>query len=208
MTHGMVADALRLGIEALARTWSVEVVGEERVRALRAERRPALFAVWHDQLLAPLWHRRHEGITLLVSAHRDGQRLADAARRWGYDTVFGSSTRGGVHGLRALVRALRNGRDGAITPDGPVGPARIAKDGVLVAARRADAVIVPVATAAAPAWHASSWDRFQVPGPFARVRIVYGPPLGPGAGARPRANDRALLEAALLSARSEAVCTA
>jgi lysophospholipid acyltransferase (LPLAT)-like uncharacterized protein len=203
----MIANAVRLGIETLARTWSVDVVGDDRVRTLRADRVPVLFAVWHDQLLAPLWHRRHEGITLLVSAHRDGRRLAAAARSWGYETVYGSSTRGGAQGLLGLVRALRTGRDGAVTPDGPVGPARVAKEGVFTAARRADAVIVPVAVATEHAWRAPSWDRFQVPRPFARVRIAYGPALHPAPSGASRRDERDRLGLALLHTRREAECT-
>lgn len=161
----------------LARSWRVEVVGEDQVGAVRGRGVPILFAVWHDQLLAPLWHRRREEITLLVSAHRDGARLAHAARRWGYRTVFGSTTRRGSDGLRRLVRTLEAGFDGAITPDGPRGPARVAKDGVIAAARHTGAVVVPVAAAASRSWRASSWDRFLVPLPFSRVRVVYGQPL-------------------------------
>ena len=158
----------------LARTWRIEVVGDDGVAALRRAGRPVLFAVWHGQLLAPLWHRRQEGITLLISGHRDGRRLAGAARGWGYRVVHGSTSRGALIGLRRLVRALREGGDAALTPDGPRGPARVAKAGAVVAARRSGAVIVPVATAASSAWQAASWDGFMVPRPFARVRIVYG----------------------------------
>jgi lysophospholipid acyltransferase (LPLAT)-like uncharacterized protein len=204
----MIAHACRVAVETLARTWSVEVVGEERVRALRANGTPILFAVWHDQLLAPLWHRRNEGITLLVSAHRDGRRLGAAARRWGYETVHGSSTRLGTQGLRGLVRALLNGHDGAVTPDGPVGPARIAKLGALMAARRAGAAIVPVASTAEHAWHAPSWDRFEVPVAFARVRIVYGRPLRTAPAPGSRSADRGRLQAALRAVNEEVACTA
>jgi lysophospholipid acyltransferase (LPLAT)-like uncharacterized protein len=161
----------------LARTWRYEIVGEKNVTAVRRRGLPVLFAVWHGQLLAPLWHRRRESITLLVSAHRDGARLAQAARRWGYLVVSGSTNRGGVGGLRRFVRALRSGRDGAIAPDGPRGPAGVAKDGIVAAARHGGAAVIPVATSASSYWQARSWDRFCVPRPFARVRVVYGPPI-------------------------------
>ena len=164
-------------VSLVARSWRVEVMGEDHVTAVRHDGVPVLFAVWHGQLLAPLWHRRREDITLLVSAHRDGARLAHAARRWGYRTVFGSTTRQGADGLRRLVRTLKAGHDGAITPDGPRGPARIAKDGIIAAARHAGAVMVPVAASASKGWRASSWDGFLIPQPFARVRVVYGRPL-------------------------------
>lgn len=189
----------------VARSWQIEVVGEDHVTAVRRSGVPVLFAVWHDQLLAPLWHRRREEITLLVSAHRDGARLAHAAQRWGYRTVFGSTTRRGADGLRRLVRALKAGHDGAITPDGPRGPARIAKDGIIAAARHAGAVVVPVAASASRGWRTRSWDRFLIPQPFARVRVVYGRPLSVGVDAE-TGLARASLESELTVVERLAQC--
>ena len=205
MSGRLLPLALRTAGTALARSWRLEVVGEEHVRALRERGRPVLFAVWHQQLLIPLWHRRGERIALLVSGHRDGRRLADAARRWGYDVVFGSSTRGGTSGLRQIVRRLRQGLDVGFAPDGPRGPARVAKDGVLLAARHGGAAIVPVAASAPAAWHLASWDAFEVAQPWSTVRLVYGPPLDVTAE---QTADRERLERALGRAAEVARCSA
>lgn len=188
----------------LARSWRIEVFGEEHVHRLRERGVPVLFAVWHQQLLPPLWHRRGEGIALLVSGHRDGRRLGAAAHAWGYDVVFGSSTRGGVCGLKSIVRLLRDGVDVGFAPDGPRGPARVAKDGVLLAARRGGAAIVPVAARPAASWSLRSWDAFQIPRPFTSVRLVYGEPLEI-AGAAPV--ERSRLLRALERAEAEAQCS-
>ncbi len=192
-------------VQALAGTWKVDAVGEEHVEAARAAGSAVLFAVWHGQLLMPLWHRRRQPITLLVSAHGDGRRLARAARRWGYEVVYGSSTRGGSNGLRRLIRVLRAGGDGAVTPDGPQGPAQVAKAGVLAAARSAGASIIPVAAAASSAWRARSWDGFLVPRPFATVKVVYGAPLVVSATCEADA-VRLTLERAIADAEVEARC--
>jgi lysophospholipid acyltransferase (LPLAT)-like uncharacterized protein len=194
-------------VEALAGTWRLTVTGEHHVAAARAAGRTIVFAVWHASLLPPLWHRRGEPITLLMSAHGDGRRLAAAAVRWGYHVVYGSSTRGGAVGVRGLVRALRNGADGAVTPDGPRGPARRAKLGVVDAARHAGAVVVPVAAHAARSWHAHSWDGFMVPRPFAPVHLAYGPAIEVSERRDDRAADAARLEAALEAAEARARCS-
>ncbi len=190
----------------LGRTWRLDVQGQEHLDAARDAGVPVVYAVWHGLLLAPLWHRRGQGITLLVSGHRDGQRLAQAARRWGYRIISGSSTRGGTSGLRRAVRALRDGSDGAFTPDGPRGPARHVKTGVVAAAQLGRALIVPVAAAAAPAWRARSWDAFLLPRPFARVRIVYGRPFAVAVGREERLRGRERLEQELRSAEEAALC--
>ena len=164
-------------LRLLAATWRVEIRGDEHVRRLRSAGVPVVFAVWHAYLLAPLWHRRGEGITLLISEHTDGGYLASAVNRWGYRVMRGSSTRGAVRGLLGLVKTLRSGGDVALTPDGPRGPARVTKPGAVAAAARAGAAIVPVGVGASAWWQLASWDGFTIPRPLARVRIVYGQPL-------------------------------
>lgn len=191
------ARFLRLFLDLLAATWRVEIVGGEHAERLRAAGGRLIYAVWHRGLLAPVWHHRTQGITLLVSGHRDGRLLAETAAGWGYQVVHGSSTRGGVGGLRGLVRMLERGDPVATTPDGPRGPARRAKPGLLAAARRTGAPILPVAAHARPAFAARSWDRFLIPLPFARVRIVYGPPLHVDAHERSLAGAQGRLEGAL-----------
>ena len=186
----VLPTALRAVAAGLARTWRLRVFGETRVHEARRTG-PVLFAVWHGQLLPPLWHRRQEGITLLVSGHRDAAYLSGPARAWGYTVVHGSSTRGGARGLRGLIQTLSAGHDAAITPDGPRGPARLAKPGVLAAAARAGARVIPVAATASRSWRLRSWDRFVLPAPGATVRVTYGQPLTLDAAApRPAALER------------------
>ncbi len=174
----------------LAGTWRLDVVGDAGVACLRDSGIPVVFTVWHALLIPPLWHRRDEGITLLVSEHADGGYLARAAGRWGYEVVRGSSTRGAVKGTLGIVRVLRSGRDVAITPDGPTGPPRVAKPGAVAVAARAGAAIVPIGSGASSWWRVGSWDDFSVPRPFSRVRIVYGEPLRPARYRNSQQSDR------------------
>lgn len=204
MSAGLWIRFAHWATEGLARTWQLRVEGEECVARLRADHIPLVFAVWHGQLLPPLWHRRGQGITLLVSGHPDGIHLATAAIRWGYRVVTGSSTRRGIAGLRGVVRALRAGCEAALAPDGPRGPAQVVKPGTVAAARLGGAAIVPVAVRASAAWHARSWDRFLIPQPFARVRIVYGPPLVVDPETDPHSEGPARLRRALAAAAQAA----
>jgi len=172
----------RWAAELLASTWLYQVTGNDHAESVRNDGIPAIYVTWHAQLLPSLWRHRGEPMTLLVSGHRDGGRLADAVAAWGYHVVRGSSTRGGAAGLLGLTRALGRGETVALTPDGPRGPARVAKPGAIAAAQQTGAFILPMAASASAAWRTGSWDRFLVPQPFSTVRMVYEQPfmVGPG----------------------------
>ena len=177
MTANLNARLLAIMAWLLGRTWRLDVIGDEHVQELRRRGIPVVFAVWHAYLLVPLWHRRGEGVTLLVSEHGDADSLAQAALRWGYKVIRGSSTRGGIGGLKGVLRVLASGGDAAFTPDGPRGPRGLAKPGTLMAAAKGGASIVPVGAYASSLWRLRSWDRFVIPRPFSSVRLVYGRPV-------------------------------
>ncbi len=144
---------------------------------LRQARRPHVFLLWHEALLPLLWQHRNQGVAIVVSEARDGQYLSDLAASLGYRTVRGSSTRGGARALLGAVRELRAAGAVAFTPDGPRGPRRELKPGVVAAAQRGGGVIVPIHAEADRAWRLHSWDRFMIPKPLARVWITYGRPF-------------------------------
>ena len=164
-------------LRALAASWRVSTVHEERWRWLYQTRRPHVFLLWHEVLLPLLWQHRGQGIAMVVSEAREGRYLADFATSLGYRSLYGSSTRGGARALLGAVRELQAGRAVAFTPDGPRGPRRELKPGVVTAAQRGGAVIVPLHAEADRAWRLHSWDRFMIPKPFAQVRITYGQPF-------------------------------
>jgi len=171
------SSIVRLLANMLAWTWRFELFDCEPKDALVREKAPFIYAIWHCELLPLVWFHRRERCTILVSAHEDGGYLAAAAERWGYRLIRGSSSRGGPAGLRGMIRALDGGKVVATTPDGPKGPAKRAKPGLLMAARAAGVPIIGVRASAADAWTFNSWDRFVLPKPFAKIRVRYAEPL-------------------------------
>ena len=169
-------------MRALASTWRIRVRHEERWKRVYQARRAHVFLLWHETLLPLLWHHRGQGVAIVVSEAREGRYLADFATSLGYRAIYGSSTRGGARALLGAVRELHAGRAVAFTPDGPRGPRRQLKPGVIAAAQRGGAVVVPVYAQSARAWRLPSWDRFMIPKPFARVMISYGHPFEVSAG--------------------------
>jgi hypothetical protein len=166
----------RLGavlLRALGLTWRMRITHDEAVRRCRANGTPIIFLLWHGQMLPLLYTHRNEGVAVLISEHADGEIIAQVARRLGFATVRGSTSRGAARALIGLTRAAERGSDLAITPDGPRGPAGSVAPGALVVAHRSGAPMIAVAAAPSSCWRLRSWDRFMVPRPFARIRVAY-----------------------------------
>ncbi len=152
------------------------IEGEEHLNSTWRSGQPVVFVAWHGRLLPLLFLYRRQGLAILVSQHRDGEYLARLARGLGYETLRGSSTRGGFRVLRQSIRAVRSGRSLAITPDGPQGPREQLKPGALQVARLTGAPVIPISAGSRQAWWIEGWDRFLVPKPFATVRVAVGQP--------------------------------
>ena len=172
---------VRLGVplvRLLGMTWRVRLLNNEASPdRLRREGRSIVFTLWHGDLLPLLFHHRGEGVSVLISEHRDGELIARVAESLGFRTVRGSTTRGASRALIGLARELEAGHDVAITPDGPRGPARTFAPGALIAAQRAGAPLIAVGLVATRAWRLRSWDRFVIPKPFSEIRIAYSDPV-------------------------------
>lgn len=189
----IAGPAMRL----LASSWRIRTAHEERWRTLHDSGRPYVFLLWHEAILPLLWHHRGQEVTLVISEARDGQYLTDFALSLGYQAVRGSSTRGATRALLGAVRTLRDGGRVAITPDGPRGPRRELKPGVLVAAQRSGCAVVPLHAEAIREWRLNSWDRMMIPKPVTRVWITYGRPFEVAPGDEGLAQATAEAEARL-----------
>lgn len=145
-------------------------------KELRRQR--PVIALWHDEMFPLIPNHEGEGMVCVVSQSRDGDLLARCLERFGFLTARGSSSRGGMRALVAAARQMKRHGVGAIfTVDGPRGPRHKVKSGIIYLAVRADSPIVPVRAIMERRWiFHKAWDKFQLPWPFSRCRIVYGTP--------------------------------
>jgi len=127
-------------------------VNESAVLALLRANRPYGHVFYHDQLLMMTYSylgRTHgRRLVVLSSRHRDGEYVSRTLERFGHRMVRGSTGRGGVAGLKEMIRHLQEGRDVAFATDGPRGPRHRVQMGAIEAARLGRAPLVPVAFAA------------------------------------------------------------
>jgi len=140
-------------------------------------RGPAVFVFWHEYIPVLFYLRGHCHVSMLLSRHQDAEWLSQAARHMGFRTVRGSTSRGGVVALRELIRAGRT-VNLAITPDGPRGPRRKLAPGCIYASSRLGIPLVPIGLGYDRPWRSRrAWDRFAVPRPYSRARVIAGPPI-------------------------------
>jgi lysophospholipid acyltransferase (LPLAT)-like uncharacterized protein len=95
-------------------------------------------------------------------------------RYLGIDSVEGSSSRGGAVALKQLRSELDSGSGVVITPDGPRGPARKVKLGIIKLAQQSGRPICPIAYGVKKSWKFGSWDGMFLPKPFSRAVVCMG----------------------------------
>jgi len=150
-----------------------------------SSRGPALYCFWHNRLaLCTALYRRYAqprkpgaGIAGMVSASRDGAFLSAVFEGFNVEPVRGSSSRRGPQALLELTTWAERGYDLAITPDGPRGPCYTIQPGVMSLAQLTGLPIVPFSYHLNWKIRAGSWDRFQIPLPFARCDVIVGKPI-------------------------------
>ena len=132
-----------------------------------------IMACWHGELLmvpyAYTHYKQKPKVKLVISEHFDGNIIAKTLNKFGFETIRGSSTRGGAKALIESIRALKDGYDLGITPDGPKGPRHEIHDGIVVMAQKAKKKIVLVEIKPTKYWQLSSWDKFIIPKPFGEI---------------------------------------
>lgn len=165
----------------------------------------AIGVVWHNRLLIlPIVLRRflpNRRGAALISASRDGAWIAELVKKVGFDAVRGSSSRQGVTAVLQMADVLASGKDVVIAPDGPRGPAYHLGQGIIFLAQKSGAPVYPVHLEYSHAWRVRSWDRFFLPWPFAKVRVIFGPPhaVAPTSSDEAFEGERVRLQNAMMS---------
>jgi len=136
-----------------------------------------LYCIWHDQIVMTIFSGRPNNLAGLVSQHQDGSYVADTMRWRGIQSVRGSTSRGGGRAMREMIKKTQDLHI-AITPDGPRGPRREIKSGLVFLASHANRAIIPTAYACRRCWRISgSWTDMMIPKPFTKVVVRGGSPF-------------------------------
>lgn len=162
-------------LAALGATYRFDVHGLEHHARAQALGRP-IHAFWHGRILPATIYFRQRRIVVITSENFDGEWIARIITKFGYGTARGSSSRGARKALLQMVRDVRE-RPVAFTVDGPRGPARVAQPGAVWLSKATGNPVLPFHIEADRCWTMRSWDRTQVPKPFARVALAFAEPF-------------------------------
>lgn len=136
-----------------------------------------IIACWHQNIIASILANCHRPHVCIVSPSNDGEHVALTLKFLGHVTARGSSSRGGAQAMLEMIHYIDDGYPGAITVDGPRGPALQPKKGVFEIAKVTGAPIVPLITLPEKYWEFNSWDKFRLPKPFTKILVRYGEPM-------------------------------
>ena len=164
-------------VAALGATLRWRTEGLEHFDEVVASGRRPVMAFWHGRILPATYYFRRRGIVVITSENFDGEWIAGIIERFGYGTARGSTSRGARKALLQLTRDMRAGRAAGFTLDGPRGPARVAQPGAVWLAKATGNPILPFHLEADRQWTLNSWDRTQIPKPFATVAMAMGEPI-------------------------------
>jgi len=139
-----------------------------------------IFALWHAHQCGVFSSNMYKKTCIMVSNAQDGEIISRAANAVGVETVRGSQNRGGAKASLELIKRIKEDDvNGALTIDGPRGPNRVVKKGIIEIARMAGVPIVP-----AVYWSPqkrflefNSWDKFRFPLIGTKLVMLFGEPI-------------------------------
>lgn len=159
------------------RSVKISFYNPEILEETRKRHRGFICAFWHNRMLPLIWTFRHQNIAAMVSPSRDGEIVARALKRLGYEVVRGSSYKRSVAGTKEAVKKLREGKILALIPDGPRGPIYTVNPGAIALSQITQKPILPTTCVFTSYWQTRSWDKFMIPKPFSKIVIGFYPPF-------------------------------
>ena len=180
-------DSLLLTCQAILAKWLLLIIyktnrwdirGSENFEIALNNKKSVIISTWHGQLLTTFMHLAKKKYYGLAGLNRDGELISRVGNQLGWKILRGSSSRGGSRIFIEIVKILRQPSTLiGITPDGPRGPEKIPKAGVIKAAQKTGAIIIPVSSISTRNWKFVNWHTFFLEKPFGKIYLKYGKPI-------------------------------
>ena len=155
-----------------------DIRGIENFENALADDKSVILACWHGKLLTPFMHLMNKKYYGLAGLNKDGELISKIGTKLGWQMLRGSSSRGGSKIFVEIIKILNKPPSLiGITPDGPKGPEKIPKPGVIRAAQKTGALIIPISAISTKNWKFINWHTFYLEKPFGQIFLQYGKPL-------------------------------
>ena len=120
------------------KTTPITIDGEEIIREHIQKGGMVIFASWHQRFYGGFYAPLILKMTpcIMISASRDGDFVSAVVSRIGWVPIRGSSSRRGKEALKEMIEGVKKFRAGGHIVDGPQGPPRVIKAGLITLARQ------------------------------------------------------------------------
>ncbi len=160
---------------AYLKTIQVQVINEKFSPAKMPASQNAIYLFWHSKTFLILPYCRHRQIGILTLLDWKNRFYDFLSRLLGYQTVHVTSRQKATF---RLIWLLENGFHIALAADGPYGPAGVIKPGPMYLAKKTGRPIIPVWIMPQKSFRLNRrWDKYEIPFPFTKVKIVLGQPI-------------------------------
>ncbi len=178
MLNSIISRLIYLLARTLSATYRYRYFGVENLG-----KSGHILGIWHQNLLHGILAQNGEHYTVIISRSKDADPVAFTCEQLGHIVHRGSSRsatnvdKGGKEAKDQMIETLRRGIPGAVTVDGPKGPAQVVKPGIVDMALKANVPIIPYLPIPQKYWTINSWDKFRIPKPFSKIAVYYGEPI-------------------------------
>lgn len=181
----LIANIIYIIARIINSTYRYRFLGLENVTEAKklSKHNNYVIGIWHQNLLHGILCQRGNPHVVIVSRSKDADPVAHTCRKIGTIVVRGSSrnksgvNKGGQKAKAEMIQKLSEGFHGAVTVDGPKGPAKEVKAGIVDMAIKTGTSIIPYLPIPENYWSFNSWDKFRLPKLFSRIIIYYGKPV-------------------------------
>ena len=171
-------NTVSLILKMLYYTNKYHTKGRRAITDLHQNKQSVIISTWHSSLLSVFYNLRNFDVHALAGTHKDAELISQIALKWGWKMIRGSSKENGSIAYKGIIKTLNTrGSIVFITPDGPTGPPKIPKPGIVRAAQATNAAIIPTSVFATRRWGFTNWDTFYLEKPFGEIFIHYGDPI-------------------------------
>ena len=180
-------DNLFISIQAIIIKWILyfiyktnkwDIRGTENFERALSDNKSVILSCWHGQLLTSFMHLADKNHYGLAGLNKDGELISKVASSLGWKMLRGSSSKGGSKIFVEIVKILKEPPSLiGITPDGPKGPERVPKPGIIKAAQKTGALIIPISSISTKHWEIKNWHTFYLEKPFGKIFLQYGSPI-------------------------------